>query len=325
MATAARLVAIAAAAVFAVSASPASARSTGIGFSFMPKHALQGDEARVAVTVRPAGARCTLSVRYVNGSLQDGLAATTAVGGRASWTWTVPTNVQAGQAQATVRCAKAGSAKRSLVIVGRLAAPKIVVKQSGFSLRPQPFMGTRLSYGMILHNGSTGQDAKTVTVQTNFVLGDGFLLGTDAQHVDGIAAGADYALGNTVSFPGLAPIVRLETVITVGSFVKPVIVFPTLANIHLMPQLFDAKWLGTVEGELQNTNPLMTLLNAQCSVVVFDATGNILGGGTGYAFQPLPPGAREALQLGNGFDVIPMEKAASAMISMVPSWQQPGS
>jgi hypothetical protein len=53
MATAARLVAIAAAAVFAVSASPASARSTGIGFSFMPKHALQGDEARISVTVRP--------------------------------------------------------------------------------------------------------------------------------------------------------------------------------------------------------------------------------------------------------------------------------
>ena len=120
-------------------------------------------------------------------------------------------------------------------------------------------------------------------MQTNFVLANDFLLGTDVQHLDGIAAGGDFALGNTVSFPGLAPIVRLETVITVGSFVAPVIVFPTLANIHLMPQMFDAKWLGTVEGELQNTNPTLTLLTTSCSAVVFDSAGTILGGGSGYA------------------------------------------
>jgi hypothetical protein len=324
MATAVRLVALAAAAVLAVSVSPASARSTGIGFTFVPNHALQGDAARIAVTVRPAGARCTLSVRYVGGTAQTGLATTTAAGGRASWNWTVPTNVQAGPAQATVRCSGAGTVTRRLVIVGRLVAPKIVVKQQGFSTRPQPFQGTRLSYGLILHNESSRQDAKAVTVQTNFVLADGFLLGTDSQRVEGIAAGADYALGNAVSFPGLAPIVRLETVITVDSFTNATLQFPTLANIHLMPTAYDPKWLGTVEGELQNTNPTLTFQNAQCSAVVFDSAGNIVGGGSGYAFQKLPPGARTALQFGNGFDIIPMEKAATVLISMTPSWQQPG-
>ena len=325
MATAARLTAIAAIAVVAMSTGSASARSAGIGFTLLPKHALQGDDVRIAVSVRPAGVRCTLSVHYHGGTPQLGIAPAVAAGGRASWTWHVPTNVQAGAAQATVRCARAGSASRTLVIVGRLVAPKITVKQQGFSVRPNSFgSGSRLSYGLILHNESGERDALSVTVQINFVLADDHLLGTDSRRVDGIAAGSDYALGNTVSFPGAAPIVRLEVVIQVDSFAPRSIHFPTLANIHIVPQLFDPSWVGTIEGELQNTDPVLTLRSAQLSAVVFDSAGNIVGGGTGFAFQSLPPGARQFLQLSSGFDVIPLERAATTMVSITPTWQQPG-
>ena len=323
MPTAARLTAIAAA-VLAVSAGAASARTAGIGFTFMPKHVVQGTDATISVRVRPAGARCTLSVRYHGGAQQAGLGAATAAGGRASWTWHVPTDVQAGAATATIRCAHAGSVSRSLVIVGRIVEPKIDVLKSGFSIRPNSFgSGTRLSYGLILHNESAVRDALSINVQVNFVMADDHLLGTDNQHVDGIAAGSDWALGNSVSFPGAAPIVRLEIVILVGSFVTQSIHIPTLANIHLVPQNFDPKWVGTIEGELQNTDPSMTLRSATLSAVIFDSAGNILGGGGGMAFQALPPGARVTLQM-SGFDVIPFEKAASTMISITPSWQQPG-
>jgi len=325
MATAARLTAIAAAALAAMSTGAASARSTGIGFTLLPKHALQGDNVQIAVSVRPAGVRCTLIVRYQDGTPQAGITPAVAAGGRASWTWHVPTNVQAGAARATVRCARAGSASRTLVIVGRLVAPRITVKQQGFSVRPNSFgSGTRLSYGLILHNESGQRDARSVTVQTNFVLADDHLLGTDTQRVDGIAAGSDYALGTTVSFPGAAPIVRLEVVIQVASFAAPSLHFPTLANIHIVPQLFDPTWMGTIEGELQNTDPVLILRSAQLSAVVFDSAGNILGGGIGYASQTLPPGARQFLQIANGFDVIPVERAATTMISMTPTWEQPG-
>ena len=196
--------------------------------------------------------------------------------------------------------------------------------KSGFSIRPNSFgSGTRLSYGLILHNESAVRDALSINVQVNFVMADDHLLGTDNQHVDGIAAGSDWALGNSVSFPGAAPIVRLEIVILVGSFVTQSIHIPTLANIHLVPQNFDPKWVGTIEGELQNTDPSMTLRSATLSAVIFDSAGDILGGGGGMAFQALPPGARVTLQM-SGFDVIPFEKAASTMISITPSWQQPG-
>jgi hypothetical protein len=58
---------------------------------------------------------------------------------------------------------------------------------------------------------------------------------------------------------------------------------------------------------------------------VFDAAGNILGGGTGYAFQTLPPGTREFIKLTMGLKAIPITQAASAVVSVDPSWRQPGS
>jgi hypothetical protein len=321
MATAARLTALVAAAIFAGSAA---AQSSGIGFTFVPNHVVQGEDARVSVSVRPTGSRCTLLVAYQGGAKQGGLAAVTARSGHATWTWRVPADVQAGPARTTVRCLRAGSTTRSIVIVGRLIQEKITVDKQGFSMKPTTGGGTRLSYGLILHNSSQSKDALKVTVQTNFVMGDNNLLGTDTQRVDGIAAGSDYALGRMINFPGAAPITRLEVVVKVESFGPHSTHQPTLANIHLVPQIFDPKWLGSVEGELQNTDPAWILHSANLSAVVFDGSGNVLGGGSGFAFQSLQPGVREFIKLSNGFDAIPMDKASSMLVSVSSSWQQPG-
>jgi hypothetical protein len=311
--------------VFAVvGAGSASAHATGIGFTSIPRHVVQGKDANVSVSVRPAGARCTLGVRYQGGATQPGLRAVAAARGHAGWTWQVPADVQAGPAVATVRCAGAGSRSHQLVIVGRLVEPKITVLKQGFSIRPNPTTGTRLSYGLVLHNDSTSKDASGVNVQVNFVMGDNNLLGTDTQRISVIPAGGDFAVGHQISFPQAAPIVRLEVVIQVDTYVAPSTRNPTLANMHLEPQLFDQNWLGTVEGELQNTDPAQTLQFAVFSAVIFDSAGNIIGGGSGMAFSPLPPGAREFIQLNSGFDTIPMEEASSAMVSVTTTWKPPG-
>jgi hypothetical protein len=138
LAIAARLTAVAAVAVFAGSAA---AQSTGVGFTLLPKKVVQGTDARVGVSVRPSGTRCTLSVRYQGGTQQRGLGAAIATGGRAGWTWHVPTDVQAGPAKTTVRCAGAGSATHALLIVGRLIEPKITVTKQGFTTRANPARG----------------------------------------------------------------------------------------------------------------------------------------------------------------------------------------
>ena len=325
LATAARfiaVVAVVAAAAVPASAQAGSTRSSGISLSFISKKVVQGEAGRVSVRVRPTGSMCTLAVVYQGGTSQPGIGATPATGGRATWTWTVPADVQAGPATATVRCARAGAIKRSVMIVGRLVEPKITVLKQGFSTKPQ-FNGTKLSYGLILHNDSPTKDAMGVHVQVNFVMGDNNLLGTDSQGIDGIPAGGDFAFGRSVTFPGAAPITRLEVVIQVDKYAAPSVHNPVLANMHLVPQVYDTKWIGTVEGEIQNTDPALLLQSANLSAVVFDANGNILGGGSGFAFQSLPPGARQFVQLSNGFDAIPTEQAASVMVSVTSSWKQP--
>ena len=322
MATVARLTAIAAVALAAF-AGPAAAGRSAIGFTYLPKHIVQGEDARASVRVRPSGSRCTIGVRYQSGAMQPGLATAIATGGHASWVWKVPADVQAGPARATVRCAGAGAIARTLIIVGRLVEPKITVLKQGYSIRPQQTGGTRLSYGLILHNAST-KDAMGITVQTNFVLGDNNLLGTDTQRIDGIGSNSDFAYGHMITFPGAAPITRLEVVIRVDHYQAPSLHNPTLANIHLVPQIFDPNWLGSVEGEVQNTDPVLTLQSAKMSAVIFDSAGNILGGGSGFVYQPLEPGARQFIKLSSGFDVIPMEKASSLLLSTASTWKAPG-
>ena len=309
--------------VLAVGAGSASAHATGIGFTSIPRHVVQGKTALVSVRVHPAGARCTLDIRYQGGATQPDLKPAAAAGGRAAWSWRVPEDVQAGPAVATVRCGNAGSRSHQILIVGRLVEPKITVLKQGFSTRPNPTSGTRLSYGLILHNDSTSKDASGVNVQVIFVMADNNLLGTDTQRVTAIPAGGDFAVGHQITFPGAAPIVRLEVVIQVDKYVAPSTRNPTLANMHLVPQLFDPNWLGTIEGDLQNTDPVQTLQFAVFSAVVFDGAGNIIGGGSGMAFSSLPPGAREFVQLNSGFDTIPMEEAASEMVSVTTTWKPP--
>jgi hypothetical protein len=315
-----------AAAVVAVTAGHASGATAKVGFGAFPGHVVQGTMVHVTVATRNVTTGCTLHVRYAGGSAQAGLGPAFVVAGQAQWSWEIPTNVQAGVAHATARCGKTAFA-RPFVVVGKLTtaptpAAKVVVVRSGFSTRTETSGSTRLSYGLILHNQADVRDAGDITVQTNFVLADDHLLGTDTERISGIAAGSDFAYGNTVYFPGLAPVVRLEFVVSVDHFQPHALTMPTLENVHIEPQNFQPQWVGTIEGEIQNTNPTSTLQSAALSAVVLDASGAIIGGTSGgYVTQTLPTGARAFIQIRN-LDVLPTDRAASALVSMYPTWAQ---
>jgi hypothetical protein len=100
---------------------------------------------------------------------------------------------------------------------------------------------------------------------------------------------------------------------------------PPIANIYLEPSSYDAGWMGAVDGELINDDPLLILQSAQLSAVVLDAGGNVVGGATGYAFAPLPPSARELVKLTGSVTAIPVSKAASALVSVIPTYVLPNS
>jgi hypothetical protein len=210
------------------------------------------------------------------------------------------------------------------MIVGALSPLRIDVVKKGFSTRPN-YSGTSVSYGVMLANTSQLQDARDVTVLVNFVLADNHLLGSASTSVAAIRAGSTYALGGDVSFPAGAPVERLEVVVQVGSRARSSARTPALANVHLVPDLLDLGWLGSVEGDLINDQAGLTLQSAHLSAVVFDASGNVLGGGSGYAFASLPTGTRQFFKLTMGFRSVSMERADSVQVSVEPTFKQPGS
>jgi len=295
-----------------------------VQFSRVPQRAFQGKDAAAAIVVRPAGIRCTLSVRYANGQLQPGLKPVRATAGRAAWTWRVPDGAATGMARVTAACGSA-QASRTLTVVGEVIPPRISVQKDGYSIRPKPTGGTDVSYGVVLHNDSPTRDALNVTVLVNFVDPNNILFGSATTNVSTISAGATYDVGGMLSFPGAAPVARLEVVIQVASHVPHALRLPTIENIRVVQSPYDLGWVGSIEGELTNGAVGQIMSNAQLSAVVFDALGNVIGGGTGYAFASLPPGTREFFKADLGFSAIPFEKAVSAQVSLVPTYKPVGS
>jgi hypothetical protein len=286
-----------------------------------PGRALQGKVAVVSVKSKSYG--CKLSVRYANGDKQNDMPPTQVVNGKVVWQWQVPQFAAAGQAKLTVACTGAGKATKSIIVVGGLIPPRVIVLKKGFSARIQG-QGENVSYGLILQNTSPNGNALNVQVLVNFVLPDNHLIGSASSQVPIINAASQFNVGGEISFMGAPTISRLEIVVNAGGSAKSAKSFsPALDNVHLVPS-FDPNWLGSVEGDLINVHPSLTLDNATMSCVIFDANGNVLGGGQGGASFKLLPGTRSFFKIAGGLDPIPFNSAASAAISIVPQYESTG-
>jgi hypothetical protein len=184
--------------------------------------------------------------------------------------------------------------------------------------------GENVRYGLVLQNLSPNANALGVTALVNFVLPDNHLIGTTSTQVPIINAGSYYYLGGELGFQGTPTIQRLEIVISPGGRARSAKTFePALANVKMLPNDYDPAWLGYVQGDLINIHPTLALASSSMSCVIFDAQGNVLGGGTGGGNFTLLPGTRSFFKLSGGFDPIPYNKAASVSISIIPSYQQP--
>jgi hypothetical protein len=323
-ATAKHLTAIAAAlGLMVASTSTATGRADGIHFVAGAHRVVQGNEVSVSVSVSPAGVRCSASVRYKGGKTQN-LSTVAAIGGRASWNWRVARSTTPGPARINVACGPAGRASRTLAVIGAVLPPAIRVVKSGWSVRPMMGAGSSVSYGVILANESRTRDALDVKVLVNFVMEDNRLIGSATTKVADIAAGTQHAMGGDLMFPGGAPIARLEIVATTGGAGPATRTFPGLSAVRVMPSPWEPSWAGSVEGELQNDDPALTLSRAELSTVVLDTAGNVIGGGHGNAFTPIPPSTRLFFKINQGLRAIPIGKAATALVSVVPTYDKAG-
>jgi hypothetical protein len=322
-ASSARRLAVVALALLAAGTASALASTPApkLGVASLPQSAFRGKPVSVGFTVRPAGIRCALAVRYADGKLQPGLKPVQALEGLAVWRWTVPEGAALGPARLAASCPNVGRLQRPLTIVGSLVPPKITVEKSGFSVREKGTGGSSLSYGLVLANDSRTVDALDVNVLVNFVMADERLLGSASQRIPVIGAGAAYALGGQVSFPGAAPIARLEVVIRIDGRRPKELVVPAVANVRVVPSAFEPGWVGSVEGEIVNDRKTETLQRTALSLVVLDPAGNVVGGSSGFSAAELPPGTRVFFKVTSGLNAIPLDRAATALVSLLPTWK----
>jgi len=321
------LVGIAGAVVLLACAAGASAGNGAwtIRFDFVPSRVYQGLPAAVSVLVKPAGVTCDLAVRYVDGSLQAGLGRVRATSGSAKWTWSLDPSAPAGPARASVACGRAGSLTRVFTVVGSTARhSKLAIVKSGFTQRPDQFgPGSSVSYGVVLDNPSTTEDAGNVTVLVNFVDAANHVLQTATSSVSAISAATSFDLGGSASLPTQTAVSRLEVVVQTQSFSSHRLHLPPVQNVQIVPGRYDPGFVGEIDGELVNDDAVKVLTSAQLSVVLLDASGNVVGGGTGLAFASLPPGTRAYFSATSGFSAVPMDRASVAAISLVPTYQTP--
>jgi hypothetical protein len=294
-------------------AAVADARTSKVLFTRAPATALQGKLTKVAVATKPAVAtRCTLVIRYKDGAVER--MTSFSRNGVANWDWRVPEVAQPGRATLTVSCPGAGSVMRLVTVVGTLIPPKIVVADQGFSVRARS-TGSEATFGLMLRNTSPNADALDVYVLINFVMADGQAIGTKTEVIDAIPGGTTFAYGGSLSFPGAAPVARLEIVVKVGDRQRGTLHQPVVQSIGIVPGRRDATWVGEVNGELVNDHPSLNVSRTKLSTVVFDANGSIIGGGSGNANALLPPGTREVFVITSGVDAIPWGRAARAVVS----------
>ena len=284
-------------------------------FSFLPQKAFQGQPAALAVAVRPSGVRCSAVVRYADGRSQS-LGAVVARSSRAAWRWTLPASARLGLATASVSCARAGRISRTFAVSGPPSAPaRVIVQKNGFSQRLR-YSSREVSYGLVLANPSPEKDALDVSVLINFVDATNRVVKTETPSVAAVAAGAQYFLGGSTTIPDSTPVSKLEIVTRIGSQAPKSAHYAPTADVQVLQSLYDLGFVGAVQGQLMNDLPSFLLSNASISAVIFDPAGEVIGGGTGYGSGSLLPGVRAYFQASLGLSAVPIDRAATAGVSV---------
>jgi hypothetical protein len=282
----------------------------------------------VRITVSPTTSNgCLAHVQYADSSGTD-LPIKYPDGGRVSWLFRVPAKAPLGVAEWSVRCSVSYATSGGWLIVpaGVTVGPKPpqpVVSKQGFSQRPDAFgTGSTVSYGFLIRNPALKKDAKNVTVTISFVSGDGIMIGRKTATVARIGAGETFALGGSTELGTQTEARKLTAAIHVGSYATAVSTpRPRVVSARVVGSSADPGWVGEVDGELANDTSQRTLAHALVSVVVLDAAGHVVGGGSGALTAALASGARGPFAAKLGFAAIATSAAVRPVVSVVPTYR----
>ena len=306
--------------------------------SAVPAQLFEGQRAGFSVTVRPPSVLCVLAIRYTGGRTDK--YRRSALKGSATWAFRVPA-VPPGPATITVICRGSGTTSTTLPVEYALQAPKLSVGARGFSQAPGPIDGTsEVSYGAAVKNERVHLDAVNVDVLFNFVDSTNRVLGSAHRFVPKIPAGATFYAGGheTIETPCGTPcgrpcctVARVEVIVTRATSAQAApSLAPQWSDVVLSPTMTcplpqaapNPGYVIAVCGQLLNQRKGPPIQSVDVGIVVLDAGGNILGG---FSTQhgSMTFGAREFFYAFTPLGAIRFEKAASALVSPVPTYAPP--
>jgi hypothetical protein len=298
----------------AAAGSPAA--SGGVRFTGLPPKVFEGQRVTITAAIAPTAKRCTLTLNYPGNRTDHRPVATH---GKAVWTLRIP-NVSPGTANVTAYCPGAGKATGTVEVQWATEAPKIVVSRRGFTQRVLP-INSAVSYGLALVNERTRSDAINVSLLVNFVDDQNRVLGTAHIYVTRLPASSTYYVGGQQIISTKTTVSRIEVVINATSAANQLATPPLISDVAITPNSFEP-YVGGVNGQLLNHYPL-AMTSGSIGVVILDSSGSIIGGGAGLAQGPLSLGAREFFSATGTFSALPIGNAASALVSVVPTYPAP--
>ena len=158
----------------------------------------------------------------------------------------------------------------------------------------------------MLSNDSPEKDALAVSVIINFIDSTNRVVATQSETISAIGAGTDFYLGGSTTIPDSTPVSTLEIVTRIGGQDMAAKLSPPTSDVLVQQALYDPGWVGAVVGQITNDHPTMLLASAAVYTVVFDASGNVLGGGKGYSSTGgLLPGVRAYFSASSGRQLDP--------------------
>jgi hypothetical protein len=308
----------------ALSGAATTANASSVRTTVLPGVVHRGQAVKISVAYG-SKSTCLAQVRYADGAVQEsGLKR--ASQRRVTWTIRVPNNAMLGPARWTVRCGvrfqRSGSWRVAAATAGVDTTPHVLIDNEGYTQRPDKNgTGSSVSYGLLLKNTSVNQDAQNVYLLVNFVSASGELIGTSAATVRLIVAGETYAYGNLMRMRSQTAVTKLEVTIRVNAHTPTKSrILPHFVNVAVVPSATDPGWVGEVDGEIVNDTSPQTLTSAKLSIVLLNASGAVVGGGTGFLFSPLPSGSRMVFLARSGFTAIPADQGVTPIISVDPAY-----
>ena len=170
-----------------------------------------------------------------------------------------------------------------------------------------------MSYGIVLRNSTPGQDAIGVTVTVNVVDASNAVLKTDVSRITGIPASGTYYFGGVVPLdPSAAAPANIAVSVQVESGRPTRLRVPPVSGLTAV----DSSGETHVQGQVSNpyTKPMSSL--TRITSVVFDAGGNVIGGGVTFPAAPILPADRVKFEM--PIAGVTLDRIASVQASVEP-------